>query len=211
MIWWVEGFSAACVDLTRTFSCRDCACREGSFTVVTDGQVDTPQPGRLSDYLCLGVMSRIYRRDLVDEVIAETRSKEKRTRLLPARLVVYYVIALALFFGEAYEEVMRRMVGGLRFVSAWEHAWRVPTPSALCQARQRLGEAPLRRLFEQAAVPLATPATIGAWLGRWRLMAIDGVTLDVPDTPDNEAAFGRPGSRTGAGRRVPAGPRRRAG
>ncbi len=146
--------------------------------------------------MSLGVIARVYRRDLVDEVIAETRSKEKRTRLLPARLVVYYVIALALFFGEAYEEVMRKMIGGLRFVSAWERAWRVPTPSALCQARQRLGEAPLRRLFEQAAAPVATPATIGAWMGRWRLMAVDGVTLDVPDTPENAAAFGRPGSRT---------------
>ena len=90
---------------------------------MTDEWVDAPQQGRLSDYLCLGVVSRIYRRDLVDEVIAETRSKEKRNRLLPARLVVYYVIALALFFGEAYEEVMRRMVGGLRFVAAWERAW----------------------------------------------------------------------------------------
>jgi Insertion element 4 transposase N-terminal/Transposase DDE domain len=170
---------------------------------MSDGQAETPHPGRLSDYLSLGVIARVYRRDLVDEVIAETRSKEKRTRLLPARLVVYYVIALALFFGEAYEEVMRRMVGGLRFVSAWERAWRVPTPSALCQARQRLGAAPLRRLFEQAAVPLATPATIGAWLGRWRLMAIDGVTLDVPDTPDNAAAFGRPGSRRPQGGAFP--------
>ena len=94
----------------------------------------------MSDYLGLGVVSRIYQRDLVDEVIAETRSKEKRDRLLPARLVVYYVIALALFYGEAYEEVMRKMVGGLRFVSAWERHWHVPTPSALCQARQRLGE-----------------------------------------------------------------------
>jgi hypothetical protein len=169
---------------------------DASFCHVSDEQVETPHPGRLSDYLSLGVIARVYRRDLVDEVIAETRSKEKRTRLLPARLVAYYVIALALFFGEAYEEVMRKMVGGLRFVSAWERAWRVPTPSALCQARQRLGEAPLRRLFEQAAVPVATPATIGAWLGRWRLMAVDGVTFDVPDTPENAAAFGRPASRT---------------
>ena len=170
---------------------------------MSDEQAEAPHRGRLPDHLSLGVIARVYRRDLVDEVIAETRSKEKRTRLLPARLVVYYVIALALFFGEAYEEVMRKMVGGLRFVSAWERAWQVPTASALCQARQRLGEAPLRRLFEQAAVPLATPATIGAWLGRWRLMAIDGVTLDVPDTPDNAAAFGRPGSRRPQGGAFP--------
>jgi hypothetical protein len=55
------------------------------------------------------------------------------------------VIALALFFGEAYEEVMRKMVGGLRLVSAWEHGWQVPTASALCQARQRLGEEPVAK------------------------------------------------------------------
>jgi transposase IS4-like protein/DDE family transposase len=163
-----------------------------------------PHAGRLSDYLSLGVVARIYPRDLVDQVLLETRSKEKRQRLLPARLVVYYVIALALFFGEAYEEVMRKMVGGLRFVAAWERAWRVPTASALCQARQRLGEEPLRQLFERAAAPLATPSTIGAWLShRWRLMAIDGVTLDVPDTPDNEKAFGRPSSRTSQGAAFP--------
>jgi hypothetical protein len=137
-------------------------------------------------------------------VLLETRSKEKRQRLLPARLVVYYVIALALFFGEAYEEVMRKMVGGLRLVSAWERAWKVPTASALCQARQRLGEEPLRQLFERAAAPLATSSTIGAWLSnRWRLMAVDGVTLDVPDTVENEKAFGRPSSRTGQGGAYP--------
>jgi hypothetical protein len=193
------------VDLTRAFRDGYFAANADSFGVVSSEDVDEqpPQSGRLSDYLCLGVISRIYPRDLVDEVLAETRSKEKRNRLLPARLVVYYVIALALFFGEAYEEVMRKMVGGLRFVSAWERAWQVPTPSALCQARQRLGEAPVRRLFERAAAPLATPATIGAWLGERRLMAIDGVTLDVPDTPDNEAAFGRPASRTGQGGAFP--------
>jgi hypothetical protein len=150
------------------------------------------------------VVARIYPRGLVDQVLLETRRTEKRARLLPARLVVYYVIALALFFGEAYEEVMRKMVGGLRLVSAWERAWKVPTASALCQARQRLGEQPLRQLFERAAAPLATPSTIGAWLShRWRLMAIDGVTLDVPDTAENAEAFGRPSSRTGQGGAFP--------
>jgi hypothetical protein len=152
----------------------------------------------------LGVIARVYRRELVDQVLLETRSKEKRQRLLPARLVVYYVIALALFFGEAYEEVMRKMVGGLRLVSAWERAWKVPTASALCQARQRLGEQPLRQLFDRAAAPLATPSTIGAWLShRWRLMAIDGVILDVADTPDNDKEFGRPSSRTEQGGAYP--------
>jgi hypothetical protein len=163
-----------------------------------------PHAGRLSDYLSLGVVARIYPRGLVDQVLLESRSTEKRQRLLPARLVVYYVIALALFFGEAYEEVMRKMVGGLRLVSAWERAWKVPTASALCQARQRLGEEPLRQLFDRAAAPLATPSTIGAWLShRWRLMAIDGVTLDVPDTPENAKQFGRPSSRTGQGGAFP--------
>jgi hypothetical protein len=169
-----------------------------------EANAQQPHAGQLSDYLSLGVIARIYRRDLVDDVLLETRSKEKRQRLLPARLVVYYVIALALFFGEAYEEVMRKMVGGLRLVSAWERAWKVPTASALCQARQRLGEEPLRQLFERAAAPLATPSTIGAWLAhRWRLMAVDGVTLDVPDTAENEKEFGRPSSRTGQGGAFP--------
>ena len=73
-----------------------------------EANAQQPHAGQLSDYLSLGVIARIYRRDLVDDVLLETRSKEKRQRLLPARLVVYYVIALALFFGEAYEEVMRK-------------------------------------------------------------------------------------------------------
>ena len=204
MIWWADTFSSVCVDLTRSLGCNDFRATVDSLAAMSgDEAEEQSRTGRLSEYLCLGVVSRIYQRDLVDEVIAETRSKERRNRLLPARLVVYYVIALALFYGEAYEEVMRKMVGGLRFVAAWERHWHVPTPSALCQARQRLGEQPVRRLFERAAAPVATPATIGAWLGSWRLMAIDGVTLDVPDTADNEAAFGRPASRTGHGGAFP--------
>ncbi len=164
---------------------------------------EEPAAGRLSDHLSLGVIARIYRRDQVDDAVARSGRREKRQRLLPARLVVYYVIALALFFGEAYEEVMRKMVGGLRFVSAWEKAWKVPTSSALCQARKRLGEAPVKELFDQVCQPLATPSTIGAFHHGWRLMAIDGLVWDIPDTAANLAQYRRPPSRTGQGGAFP--------
>lgn len=143
----------------------------------------------LTDHISVGVLTRLFPRDLVDEVIAQAGRKEKRSRLLPAHVVVYYVLGLALYFGEAYEEVMRRLVGGLRFSRSWSREWHVPSTSAISQARARLGAAPLRELFDRVAVPMATRSTPGAWFHRWRVMAIDGVILDVPDTPENNEEF----------------------
>ena len=133
-------------------------------------------------------------RDVVDDAIRETGKREARSRLLPAHVVVYYVLALNLFFGEAYEEVMRQLVNGLRFLGNWRDAWKVPSTSALSQARTRLGEAPLKLLFERIAVPMARAGTRGAWFHGLRLMALDGLVLDVPATPDNDKEFGRSGS-----------------
>jgi len=144
---------------------------------------------RLTDRISVGVLTRVVPRDLVEEVVAYAGRKEKRSRLLPAHVVVYYVLALGLFFGEAYEEVMHRLVGGLQFLKNWEKAWKVPTTSAISQARARLGAAPLEELFHRVAVPLARPGTRGGWFRSWRVMAIDGVVLDVPDTPENNAEF----------------------
>jgi Insertion element 4 transposase N-terminal/Transposase DDE domain len=160
---------------------------------------------RLSDRVAIGVLTRTYPPALVDRVLAQTGRAERRHRLLPARLVVYYVLALALFAGVAYEEVLRCLVEGLRGVAWWPHprepwrAWRVPAKSALVQARARLGATPLRVLFEQAARPLATEQTQGGWYRGLRLVAIDGTCLDVADTPANAAAFGRPGTGRGQG------------
>jgi hypothetical protein len=148
---------------------------------------------RLTDRLGIGVLTRLVDRDLVDEVLVETGRTEKRSRLLPARVVVYYVMGLCLFFGESYEEVMRLLVNGLRFLGTWRKGWTIPTTGAISQARQRLGPEPLRVLFERVALPCARRGTQGAWLGRWRLMAIDGFVLDIPDTPANDARFGRSG------------------
>jgi hypothetical protein len=148
---------------------------------------------RLTDRIGLGVLTRLVDRDLVDEVLAETGRTEQRIRSLPARVVVYYVLGLCLFFGESYEEVMRLLVEGLRFARTWRKEWSIPTTGAISQARQRLGAEPLRVLFERVAVPCAQLGTQGAWLRSRRLMAVDGFVLDIADTDVNDAEFGRLG------------------
>ncbi|HEV7974715.1 IS4 family transposase [Amycolatopsis sp.] len=144
---------------------------------------------RLTDHIGLGVMTRVVSRDLVDEVLNYTEKNEKRSRLLPARVVVYYVLALTLFYGDAYEEVLRKLVNGLQFLRAWRAEWVVPTTGAISKARVRLGVEPLKELFSRIAVPIATPGTRGAWYHGHRVMAIDGVILDAPDTEENVERF----------------------
>jgi hypothetical protein len=98
---------------------------------------------------------------------------------------------MCLFYEDDYEEVMHKLVESLRDMRSWSTEWDVPTTSAITQARQRLGFEPLRELFDRCAVPMAEPGTKGAWLAGRRLMAIDGFTLDVADTPENAKEFGR--------------------
>jgi hypothetical protein len=154
---------------------------------------------RLSDHISIGVLTRVFPPELVDRVVAEAGRTEVRHRLLPARVVVYYVLGLSLFSQASYEEVMRNLVEGLSWTSGWARSWNVPTKAALFKARARLGPEPMRALFDSVAVPLATKKTKGAWYRRWRLMSIDGTVIDVADTPANEAAFGRPSSGRGEG------------
>jgi hypothetical protein len=154
---------------------------------------------RLSDHVSIGVLTRVFPPDLVDRVVAEAGRMERRQRLLPARVVVYYVLGLALYSSSSYEEVMRMLVEGLSWQSGWRRPWSVPTKAALFQARRRLGSEPLRALFEAVAVPLAEPRTAGAFYRGCRLVSIDGTCLDAADTPANERAFGRPGSGRGEG------------
>jgi hypothetical protein len=154
---------------------------------------------RLSDHISVGVLTRVFPPELVDRVVRDAGRGEVRHRLLPARVVVYYVLGLALFSQSSYEEVMRELTEGLAWASGWAQSWHVPTKAALFKARQRLGHEPLRALFGEVAVPLATEQTRGAWYRGWRLMSIDGTCLDVADTPANDAEFGRPGSGRGEG------------
>jgi Insertion element 4 transposase N-terminal/Transposase DDE domain len=174
--------------------------------MVQAAQIEPGSVPPVTDRIALGALTSTFPPELVDQVVAQTGRGEQRRRLLPARVMVYYVLALALFAGAAYEEVMRCLVEGLGWArparrgrQTWPH-WHVPGAAALGEARARLGPAPLRVLFEQAARPLATPATRGAWYRGWRLLVVDGTCLDVPDTPVNEQALGRPGSSRGEGK-----------
>ena len=161
------------------------------------GQVKPPVQERLSDRIAIGVLTATFPPALVDRVVTETGRREQRHRLLPARVVVYLVLALALFSGQAYEEAARLLTEGLGWARRWERTWRVPTTKAITRARERLGAEPVRRLFVEVARPLATERTQGAWYRGRRVLAIDGTTLDVPDTPANQAAFGRPTGHRG--------------
>lgn len=148
---------------------------------------------RFSDRIALGVLTRAFPPELIDEVVAECGRVEQRRRLLPARVVVYFVLAMCLFSGQGYEEVARLLTCGL----GNERAWRVPSTAAIGRARLRLGPEPLKALFARVCRPVATEATVGAWYRGWRLVAVDGTTFDLPDTDGNDAFFGRPGSSRG--------------
>jgi len=155
----------------------------------------------LTDHVSIGVLTRVFPPNVVDRVVAEAGRRERRQRLLPARVVVYCVLAMALFADSSYEEVMRQLVEGLAWDSGWQRAWAVPDKAAIFKARARLGREPLELLFAAVCCPLASEATRGAFYRGLRLMSLDGTCLDVPDTPANDAAFGRPGSsrREGGG------------
>ena len=165
------------------------------------GQRKPISDSRLTDHVSIGVLTRVFPPELVDGVIDEAGRREQRQRLLPARVVVYYVLALALFADGSYEEVMRQLVEGLAWETGWSQAWEVPSKMAISKARKRLGKEVLELLFRAACVPIASQSTRGAFYQGLRLVSVDGTCLDVADTPANDAEFGRPGShrRDGGG------------
>ena len=168
--------------------------RIGQVKVDADGSGSV----RLTDCISLGVLADLYSRDVLEDVLVETGRREKRSRLLPAHVVMRFCMAMCLFFDDDYEEVMRKLVGSMRSWGSWRDDWKVPTTSALTQARQRLGDDSMRVLFERVAVPVASRGTKGAWLGTRRLMGIDGFLLDVPDTVANVEEFGKKGGEVKA-------------
>ena len=130
-------------------------------------------------------------RDVIDAAVAACGVTDRRSGgKLPAHVVAYLTMALSLFPEDDYEEVATKVTGALSRWGCWDADWTVPTASGITQARKRLGPGVMAEVFEAVAEPVATRDTRGAWLRGWRLLAIDGFEVDLPDTSVNAAAFG---------------------
>jgi Insertion element 4 transposase N-terminal/Transposase DDE domain len=157
-----------------------------------------PAGSRLTDYISLGVIAKFFPIERVRGVLEKTGRASVRERDLPAHVVVYYVIALALYMRSSYREVLRCLLEGVQWLLDPSSPVKVAGKSGISQARTRLGAEPLKELYEAVVTPLAERPTKGAWYRDWRLVTLDGSTLDVADTAENEKAYGRPGASRGA-------------
>jgi hypothetical protein len=194
------------------------ACRD-DLVVAHDGSEGVSPEGWLPDRVSIGALTKTFPPELVDQVVELTGTREVRRRLLPARLVVYFVLALWLFRGRncGYGRVLSKLVDGLYHrrrgrqlldgvldPAGWVDAgqgrrWRPPNISNLARARARLGADPLHMLFEQVAGPvggLVDDPVAGVFCCGLRVVSIDGSTSDLPDTKENAAFFSRPSNAT---------------
>ncbi|MEV0538162.1 IS4 family transposase [Kitasatospora sp. NPDC050463] len=141
----------------------------------------------------LGELTRIVSPELVDEVLAETKSVQQRVRLLPSRTVVYFLLAMTLFPESGYLGVWSSLVAGLAGASG------DPSATALRHARRRVGSAPLKLLFQHLRGSVSSATTLGVYWRSLHLAALDATTLALADTPANSAHFGRVQGKNGAG------------
>ena len=158
------------------------------------------------DQVTLGVLISQVSREEVDAAIAVCGVRERRSDgKLPAHVTAYLTLALALFPDDDYEEVATKVTGSLDRYGCWDAGWSVPTSSGITQARKRLGRRVFAEVFERCCGPVAGDAgptaemaalgtARGAFLGSWRLLAIDGFEVDLPDSKENAAEFGYAGS-----------------
>ncbi|WP_166664562.1 IS4 family transposase [Actinophytocola oryzae] len=162
-----------------------------------DLETDAGPGPSLADQAAIGVLTRTFPVALVDRVIDQYWRREQRTRALPARLVFYFTLVLCLFPQESYRSAMKILMS---VFGRGGQGYRVPTTGSIGDARSRLGSGPMETAVRAVMAPQARPETRGAWYQDWLLCAVDGTTFTVPDTDENDRAFGRPGSGRGEGK-----------
>lgn len=150
-----------------------------------------PDGSRVSDHISLGVLAKTFPRGKISEILQRTGRQSIRNRDLPAHVVIYYVMALALYMQSSYKEVMRCMLEGVGCLMNSKEPPKVVGESAISQARSRLGWEPMQQLHDEVVKPVALETTRGAWFKGMRLVSLDGSCLDVPDEAENAREFGR--------------------
>ena len=156
-----------------------------------------PVGSRITDYISLGVIAKFFPVQKVREVLRQTKRASVRERDLPAHVVVYCVIALALYMQVSYREVLRCLLEGIQWLLGPGTLIKVASKGGISRARTRLGWEAVKQLHDEVVAPVAVKATRGAWYRQWRLASLDGSTLDVADEKENAEAFGRPGTSRG--------------
>lgn len=151
---------------------------------------------RVSDYLSVGLLSRLVPPSLVDEALTAHNRHSKRQRDLPAHAVAYYVMALSLYRGVNTEEVLRVVTEGMDYLGDAAIRRKVGK-SAISASRTRLGAEVMHYIAEHALTPLAQPQMVGAFYRGLRVVSVDGTTLEVADETSNREAFGVPGTQQG--------------
>jgi hypothetical protein len=149
---------------------------------------------RLPDRISIGVLAKTFPKQLLDEVVDAADVREVRYRLLPARLMVFFTLACWLYMRSGYGLVMSKLADAEALAGSGWGDWRPPTTSSLSKAKAKLGEQVFRLLFDKVRGASGTAATPGVFWRDLRVLTLDGFTLDVPDTEENSAFFGRGGN-----------------
>lgn len=154
-----------------------------------------PQGNDATQHLSLGILALNFPTVRIQEIIKDCDRCSQRVRDLPAVVVVFYILALSLFPGVGYESVLRWLLTGLQWFG--NKNLRISGKGALSAARTRLGEAPLKSLFEKMALPMADPHLRGCFWKGLHLVAWDGSTLALQDTKTVSEEFGRSSNQHG--------------
>jgi hypothetical protein len=159
---------------------------------------ELPSGARITDFISLGVLTKTFPLAAIRAVLGNTGKAGLRQRDLPAHVVVYYVIALALYMQSSYREVLRCLLEGIQWLLGPAAVVKVAGKSGISQARTRLGWKPMQQLHDDIVKPIAVKSTKGAWYRGWRLVSLDGSTLDIADEKENEKTFARPSASRGS-------------
>jgi hypothetical protein len=156
-----------------------------------------PNGNRITDELAMGILAKAYPTALVRKILQEQGKASQRERELPAHLMVYFVMGLGLWMGASCRDVLRCLLMGVQWLLGSERSYKVTGKSGITQARKRLGWEVMRALYDEVVEPIAEEHTLGAWYKKWRVVSLDGSTLDIADSKENEQEFGRPGASEG--------------